>query len=324
MSRRGFFTALAASHRRSQREAARHYRVSLQVQRMREKESALEYAQYQVQAQQEYLDFIVSLHRDSAYPWDWAQAAHAPPPPATCTRETSAAEALQCYAPTLTERLLGREAARRAELQGAVNAARAQDLTESQERYAQWEWYRQLAQGVLGGDLHAYAAVIEHLAPFEELEQLGANVRAATNEPWYVEAFVSVHNHAVIPREEYKVASGRLSSKDMPKTKYWLYYQDYVCSAALRVGREILALLPVTKAYVHVAATMLDTATGHQRLQTLLSVELERGAMSRINFDQIDPSDAIGLLPHRMKFKKASGFLETAMMEPTASITSNG
>lgn len=276
------------------------------------------------------------------------------PPQASHLREAAAQHALASHDPSFGDRILGKAATQRATLEAAVVAARAadeaewratyaaweqrralfesavarareQDTAAHGERHAQWEWLKNIAQGMLQRDIRYYSAVLEHLAPFDELEALGANVNLRVKEPWYVEAFVTVRDADIVPRNELKLlASGRLSTKEMQKAKYWAYYQDYVCSAALRVGREVFHLLPIEKAYVSVGTPMLDTATGHDAVQTVLSVELTREKLLGLNFDRIDASDAVDTFERRMSFKKTTGFAVVDVLQPTSSLMSVG
>ena len=113
----------------------------------------------------------------------------------------------------------------------------------------------------------------------------------------------------MIPELEYVLdAKGKLKEKELSKSAYYELVQDYVCSAILRVARDSFALLPVEKVIVHATDTMLNTATGMDEEMTIVSVLLERERFDNMNFDKIDPSDAVEACIHRMNFKKTKGF----------------
>ena len=103
----------------------------------------------------------------------------------------------------------------------------------------------------------------------------------------------------------------------MAAGKYWALYQDHVCSCALRIARETLAVLPVSRVLVNVRATRLDSSTGHPGVVTLLGVNIVREILGRLNLATIDPSDSMKNFPHRMKFKKTAGF------EPVEPVTTD-
>jgi hypothetical protein len=118
-----------------------------------------------------------------------------------------------------------------------------------------------------------------------------------------------VDDDDLVPGEEVRLtATGKISTKEIPATRYWLLHQDHFCSCAIRVARETLAVLPASRVVVHIELRRLDSSTGHRELETIISVNFDRAALARLNFDSIDPSDALSKFKTRMSFKKASGF----------------
>jgi hypothetical protein len=171
---------------------------------------------------------------------------------------------------------------------------------------------------MLAGDANAFGAVIENLGPFEELGDLNCDVRIAVPQPWCAEATVTVSDAEVVPNEIYSLlASGKVGKKKMPQGRYWELYQDHVCSCALRVARELLALLPIDLALVHVHGHALNKATGHQELLPLLSVGFDRATLNRLNLDVIVPSNSMRNFTHHIDFKKTSGLLPVERLPAT-------
>jgi hypothetical protein len=269
-----------------------------------------------------HLEMIVTLHHDAASPWDWAQVMASAPPQQTQEREQKARHSLDTYRPSIFARLFGGAAKRRTELEGAIPKARAEDGAAWRDMLEQWNWHQQIARGIVQGDLRAYQAVIDDLEPFEELEGIGAKVHAHVVEHTFAEASVIVRDDIVPTVEQKLLASGRLSSKDMPKSKYWALYQDHVCSAAIRVARELFHLLPIGRVYTHVGTVRLNTATGHVGTEMFLSVEFERNRLLGLNLLRIDPSDAVESFRHAMNFKKTTGFAPIDRLQPLAQLTS--
>jgi hypothetical protein len=103
-----------------------------------------------------------------------------------------------------------------------------------------------------------------------------------------------------------------LSIKELPTGRRNEIYQDYVCSAVLRVGRELFALLPIEQVIVNANSDLLNSATGRIESQTILSVLLVRQTMAKINFDSIDPSDSMKNFKCSMNFKKGQGMYPVA------------
>ncbi len=315
--------ARVAHARQSQREATRARAALMQQHAAMMVATELARARYDVEVYENYLALIVSLHKDAWSPWDWHLISLSGPPAPSQEREHGALAALQSYQPSFADRTLGKDHIVRAQLEQALQLARQHDAAYSQQHYAQWGWYRRVGQGVAQGDLAAYVAVIEYLGPFGELEDLGTTVGVKTSAAWYLEATVTVRDAEIVPPQEMKLlASGKVSTKDMPKAKYWALYQDHVCSAAIRVARELLALLPVRTVFVNVGQPAVNSATGHDDLLPLLSVSFDRERFTSLNFDRIDASDAVSTFEHRMKFKKTSGFSAIEVMVPGNSMVS--
>ena len=102
--------------------------------------------------------------------------------------------------------------------------------------------------------------------------------------------------------------TGKLSKKDLSKTAYYDYTQDYVCSCAIRLARELFAIIPVNHVKVHAVDTIINTTTGFEEDSTILSVDFSRQGFENINFENIDPSDFLETFEHNMKFMKTTGF----------------
>ena len=174
---------------------------------------------------------------------------------------------------------------------------------------ARWEWWSHLAHGINSGEREAYEAALEYLAPFRALPQFGAGIEATAREPWFGEARFVVHGPEIVPAEALSLTpTGKLSTRKLGVKRSGEVYQDHVASAAIRVARELLALLPFQVVIVHARVQRLDTATGRDDAVTVLSAAFPREDMAGIDFDRIDPSDALERLPHAMDFSTRSGF----------------
>jgi hypothetical protein len=103
----------------------------------------------------------------------------------------------------------------------------------------------------------------------------------------------------------------------MAAGKYWALYQDHVASCAIRIAREAYAVLPIERVIVNVRVLRLDSRTGHMEQPTILAVHFMRETLTHLNFQALDPSDALTNFPRRMKFKKTAGF------DPVEAMTSD-
>jgi hypothetical protein len=318
----------AAAQRRAERESLRRRRELLAQANTIARYEEQQRAAHEVAVYENYLEVLTSVHKESWSPFDWNRIATNPPPqePQYWGRHEGAArQAAAAYQPSLTERMLGTEASKRRELNEAIERARYADANEYQAAMEQhraalasWQWYGTVARGMLQRDVAAYKAVLDYLSPFDDLQELDTTVSLEEAEPDVVVFTCLVKDAEVVPSEEIKLtASGKISTKDMPKGRYWELYQDHVCGCAIRVARDTFALLPVPRVVVNVATPALDRSTGHIQPTTILAVSFLREVLARLNIDACDPSDSMVNFDHRMKFKKTTGF------DPVEAITTS-
>ena len=310
---------MQAAARKAEREAQRRQRELERQRKQMEKMQELERAAYEVEVYENRIDVLLSVHKECSDRLDWRSISRAAPPaePRMIHRHEPAAQAaLDGFEPGVFDKLFKRAEAKREELVTAVEQARQTDIEEYEEalqtyeqEYADWEATCELAERVLAGELGAYLDVIRQVNPFSDLAELGASVGFNVHSSSLIEADLRVHQEDVIPSEEKRLLkSGRLSTKNMTKTKFYALYQDHVCSSVLRVTRELFALLPVEMAIVNVVCDLLNTQTGHMEEETIISAAIPRETLVRINLDKVDPSDSLGNFVHRMKFLKTKGF----------------
>lgn len=297
----------------------RRYRELAKQQRELEKQSELRRAEHEAAQFENYLELLVSLHKEAIAPWDWRLLAAAAPPAAPIRRdlyEAGARMVAGSYQPGVLERLFGSAKRMAAKHAADIHAGRAADeavfaqLTRSyQEAYAAWSHTREIAGRIVNRDTAVYGAALELTGALDELSAFQTRVTLSAVDTDAVVCACEIMDDEIVPREVISLtASGKLSTKDMPAGRYWALYQDHVCSAAIRVAREVFAALPVSRAVINVGRDRIDTKTGHHEPTTLLAVHFTRDGLERLNLSQIDPSDSMKNFPYRMKFKKTAGF----------------
>ena len=268
MGWRGTIRAIGAAQRSMEREAVRRQRELERAHKQHQKLLEREEAAYEVDVYNNQIDLLRSIHKDCSPELDWRSIRDAPAPVApvrTNVREAAARRALDGYTPGLLDRLFGRVEFRRAELAKAVAEAQRQDEAEYQKAFAShhqavadWQDSRSLAERVLAGDPRAQLEAIEGLAPFAEMTDLGSSVHLLIEREGIIEALLHVNADDVIPSEiKSLLQSGKLSTKKMPQGQFHDLYQDYVCGCALRVVRELVALLPVETVFVTTVGEVL-------------------------------------------------------------------
>jgi len=150
-----------------------------------------------------------------------------------------------------------------------------------------WNYCHAHAYDVLNGNIDTYLQVISELNPLNDLLEFGSGFECGTDSPNRMEVEFRVKSSELMP-----------SKSSMATQDYYDLLQDYVCSCALRVARDILALLPVGEVIVH----------AEDGAHTILSACFDRKTMMGIKFSFTDPSDTVAKFEHRMKFDLQSGF----------------
>ena len=311
--------AYARAVAREDRERDRAWKAHQKREAARQKERAKAVAAGEVAQYETYVEALQALHKQCSSSWDWEALVACPPPtePARAsTNEDHARSILAAYVPGFFEKLFGKGKTRRAELEASVSAGRHRDdelhqasLVQWQDEMASWQRHRDVGQRILQQDQAVYPEALDLTGAFDEVAQYGTAVRSGEARRDAVLLTAEITDDEIVPTEVLKqLASGKLSTKAMPKGQYWELYQDHVCSCAIRLACEIFSALPVNRAIVNIGKSQLSTATGHPELVTFLAVHFTRRQVEAINLEAIDPSDSMSNFSHRMTFRKTQGF----------------
>ncbi|MED1724460.1 DUF4236 domain-containing protein [Brevibacillus parabrevis] len=302
-----YSTALSSRPRRT---GAYQRRSDLaRKQREYEKMQELERAKYEVDLFENVLETIHSIHKECDDHVDWNALVNSSPPFAPGQKGPKQLEAefeLAQFKPSLFDKLTSKVATKRLALEQRIQEAAQED----QADYQAWEDMKTIAQAILSGDTEAYLSVIAEMNPLDDLAEFGSGFEFFVSEdPKSIEVEFDVHSDKVIPKEMKSLTStGKLSVKAMPKSKYYDLEQDYVCSCAIRIARDLFALLPLDHVYVHAMDERMDSSKGRKEKVTILSVKFDRHALESLSMEHIDCSDAMANFEHKMKFLKTSGF----------------
>lgn len=295
-----------------EKEKAAQAKAEAKAQAQQKKEQAkqaeLDANRLKVEEFENYLEMVKGVHKECDEPVDWVKIRDAMPPFTKAEggpAEKAARAALANYQPNFGAKLFGQDEKHRAELQKQIEDAKAEDA----EAFEGWQESVKFADRILAGDVDAYYEAIEGANPFEDFAQFGSDLEFGTDSRDYMEIEFRVKSREVVPEQVLSLTStGKLSEREMSRTMYFDITQDYVCSCAIRLAREIFALLPVQAVLVHAVDGVLNTATGNESEEAILSVGFTREGFEGINFDRIDPSDFLSTFPMRMQFAKTTGF----------------
>ncbi|MGN0792849.1 MAG: hypothetical protein ACI4MG_00065 [Aristaeellaceae bacterium] len=125
----------------------------------------------------------------------------------------------------------------------------------------QWALYHQYAASVLHGDLTAYLTVLKAANPMADLMPYVAALDVSTVNADELRA--TFHVRADLMEEEP---------------------HRYLSGMALRIARDLLAVLPVSRV----------TVIGQQEEKAMLTVQFERPALNKVRFAFVDPEAFVG------------------------------
>ncbi len=341
--------AIAAAAREAERAERRRLRALEQEARAQRKMADAQrrwdeaaQARNEVETFEARIEVLTSVHREARSPIAWDELARRPEPAAPApldlssvgpllAEEQAARDALEAHRPSWLSwfGLRPKRSKLEQDLEAATSAREAAEHRHRQAHEAAlaawvsdcevWSETKAIAAGVLAGDVSAYVRVLEAVRPLDELIYLSgeksANVSLGER---HAKVELVAAEDTVVPLEELSLTSrGKVSKKKLAVARRNDIYQDYVCGAALRAGRELLATLPVDEVLVHVDAPMLDAASGRDVRRTILSVRVPRSLMDRTDIDwsRVDASELVATLEHRGSWKKTKGFAPVARLE---------
>ena len=282
--------------------------------------STLEQARLEVEAHENALDVLLSVHKEQSAPFDWGRFASALPPhepPRLAHHELAALlrQAISIAVPSVEYGNATVEGSRLLD-DMVYEDARA----DYEKDFAQWERMRSLAQRVLEGEASAYSEAVTEFSSLSEIANLGSSIGMSVRGSKLIECALKVSGRDAIPSEVKSLtAAGKVSVKAMPKARFHEIYQDYVCGCVLRLAREVFALLPVEMVLVTATVDGIDPRTGHAAELPVLSVAIPRAVAARLDFERLDPSDSLENFLHRgdvMASRKSGEFAPIVPLTP--------
>ncbi|MHC0038023.1 DUF4236 domain-containing protein [Pseudoneobacillus sp. C159] len=304
-----------SSRSRSYKTSAYQRKSQLEkLQREQQKLQEQEYAKLQVELYENRIEQIRSIHQECDEMIDWQEVFYREEPfkqNEIGPNQQQASQELQNYKPGLLDKIFKRIEKKRHALIDQVYIAKQKD----QADWTEWHDMHLMAKRVLEKDIDAYFIVIDEFRPLDDLLEFGNSFEFGTDDGNEIHVSFDIDATKVIPETALSLTkTGKLSEKALTKTVYFDLLQDYVCSCALRIAKDMFALLPVQDVYVHAFENRLNSSTGHEEKVAILSVKYDLPTVNRLNLDQLDPSDALINFPHAMTFKKTKGFEQVEIL----------
>ena len=275
--------------------------------RRQAKEAALAAAQASVTAHEGVVEALLSIHKGPSVSKKWMALASALPlvqPVRLSIHESKARlrHSLQSLLVANTSALGGETELTTAQSRDAADFDR--ESVTYREALEAWQSHCPLARQVRLGDLQAYRDALDRFCDLRRYSNVIRSARFEVPHRRLVECFLEVNAEPEIPTEVLSItATGRVSTRKMPKGRFHEIYQDCVSGCVLRAAREVFALLPVEVVLVTVKAHFLDASIGQHVERQVVSVCIPRGVLIDFDFDLLDPSDSMDHFRHRGNFK---------------------
>lgn len=317
---KGAMRSYTASVRRMEREQQRKARESAKKFKEQQKFQEIQNAGQAVKDWKDYVSMLVSLHKNCTDGINWAtiRGSIKPIPPAySDINESIAKSKHEHFKPSFLDKVFGSTKRKLSNLVLNIASSKAKDeknykiaLADFTKKIEEWEELQNISNGILANDPESYLRALQFFNPFDDIGELGSQVSFQFLSD-FIDIDLHINSKDTIPDYEVKqLASGKLSKREMSASKFNELYQDHVCSAVIRIAREVFAYLPVDKVRVSAVSDLLNQKTGHLEEKPVLSVIFSANTISLLNLQSIDPSDSMQNFVHSMNFKKTSGFSE--------------
>ncbi len=319
MGYKSFLRSAGSAMRQIERDSIRRQKEYERRRKEYSKLKEVEQAKLEVEEYENYLELIQSLHKDCNECIEWEEITKTTKPTQLTVfneNEKKSTDAYNNYRPSFIDNIFKLLEKKKQKLLKNIEKAKQKDkeinernIDEYNNKLNEWEKSVNIATNVLKGNSEIYMEVVKEMSPFEEIENIGSKINFNVIKNDFMEIDFNVLEDKVIPKEiKGLLKSGKLTVKQMPVGKFNEIYQDYVCSAVLRISREIFALLPIEKVLINAISNMLNTKTGHKEDMVIISVLIPRKTLTTINFENIDPSDSMKNFVHNGNFNKSKGF----------------
>lgn len=314
----GIIRSYGAAVRRAERDQQRRSRESARRFKEQQKQQEIQDARQAVRDWNDYVEVLQTVHKDCTDIVNWDEILNTPPPAEPTFQSTNEVKAqfkLDNFKPSFLDKIFGSTQKKINNLNNQIIIAKEKDQKEYEKSYTEyqktledWKILKEMAEGVKDKNPESYRKALDYFNPFAEIGELGTRIAFSLTEN-YVDISLQINNEDVIPNCILtQTSTGKLSRKNMSKTRFNELYQDHICSAILRIARETFSYLPVKFVRINAMSMLLNSTTGHLEEQAILSVIIPPETLVKLNLYSIDPSDSMSNFICNMNFKKTIGF----------------
>jgi hypothetical protein len=104
----------------------------------------------------------------------------------------------------------------------------------------------------------------------------------------------------------------------MPKNRAREIYEDHVCSRCLAVARRLFGTLPLDEVILTAYVPTISAFSGNDTDVPVVSVHFTKDRFAALNFDQLDPSDALQSFRHAGDVRASKRGEDFTLIRPLA------
>lgn len=261
----------------------------------------------------EYLMFIVkNIYKFSNDIIEWNEVRRIPEPfninelgPNALIEQSS----IDAYEPSLVEKAFKSKMDKKKEY---FKLKLREAMQKDEYIYNAWRELIDLAEDILKGRVSSYFKAIKIINPFEDLLELGIDFEFGADDSNIMHVEYVVDSREIIPY--YKLTSskmGVLNKSNFSREEYNNLVKDYIAGCAIRIARELFALIPINEVIVHVVDHKFNTNSRINEKITVLSADIRRELIENLDFDKLKPIDILEALKYNMNFNEYDGLLIT-------------
>ena len=284
--------AMERTQARFAREEARRLKEEQREFTRRAAEAEKAAARAEVEAFERELEMLTSSHKVRPPFFNWsAQRFSLPPHPPIFHAKNHLRETAETI---LLTREYGQLEERLSVAWSKDEQAYYESYSTYEERYGRWARLKSVAQKLHAGNASALAEAHAELQAqgFAQSDMTGMVMQPCDARRLYVA--LRVAGRDITPDEVKTLTqSGKVSLKPMPKNRAREIYEDHVCSRCLAVGRHLFATLPLAEIIVTAYAPTVSAISGNGTDVPIVSVHFTKDKFVALNFDELDPSDAL-------------------------------
>lgn len=318
MGYKGLIRSIIATSKKNEKSNNRERKEAEKRQLEYYKRKAFENAKEEVENFGNYINMLKSLHLKCEESIEWESILNSKEPSEPIydkSKEEIAERNFAKYNPSFVDKIFKTDSKKLKELEEKIKIAKEEGkkyyeekVKEYNEQVAEIQEIKKIAEKVLQKDKSIYDKVINEMLPFSDIENIGSVINFKVLSQDLMEVELKGFEEEVIPKNEKTLLkTGKVSSKPYSMGRYYEIYQDYICSATIRIAREIFAVLPIEKVIINCFAEELNTATGNKEEICILSIMITKKELEKLNVEKIDPSESLKNFVHNMNFKKTSG-----------------